>query len=110
MIRRAHGVVLATEQSSRRAFYRRRGRRCRSVPPSIPLRCFDPATRKKHRTRKQLVVEVGAACRYRGVQCSHRPCSRRMGLYVPSVFSYPRYFHALRWVGVEYSRQEVYRT
>ena len=110
MIRRAHGVMLATEQSSCRAFYCRRGRRCRSVAPTVSFRRFDPATRKKHRARKQFVVEVGAACRYRRVHCSRRPRCRRMGLHVPRVFSYPRYLHALRWVGVEYSRQEVYRT
>lgn len=103
MVRRAYGVMLATEKPSCGAFYRRRGRRCRSVAPTVSLRCFDPATGNKHRAGEQLVVEVGAACRHRGVLCSRRPSSWRMGLYVPSVFSYPGYFHALLWVGVEYS-------
>ena len=111
MIRRAHGVVLATDQPSCCAFYRRRCCfRCRRVAPTASLWFFDPATRNQHRARKQLVVDVGTACRHRGVTCSRRPRSRRVGLYVPSVFSDPRYLHSLRWVGVEHSRQEVYCT
>lgn len=119
VIRGPDGVVAAAQQSHRRPFQNRCRRRRRSLAGSVSAAAAAAATslgppppstpRERYRPGEELVVDVGASGWHRRVGRRLRPRGRGVRPEEPLVLPDLGDVRALRRVGVEDSRQEVYR-